>query len=70
MGAVAPDRLRQGDAEQGRWRMPKYSAPRQEGCGSGAHSGPNFIQLFHYVKRSTSYHGLSLAARALLTEIH
>ena len=50
--------------------MPKYSAKARKLRGQGNHSGPNFIQLFHYVKRSTSYHGLSLAARALLTEIH
>ena len=37
--------------------------------GQGKHSGPNFIQLFHYVKRSTNYHSLSLPARALLTEL-
>jgi hypothetical protein len=37
--------------------------------GLGKHNGPSFIQLPHHVKRSTSYHGLSLAARALLTEL-
>ena len=50
--------------------MPRFSAKARKLRGQGKHSGPAFIQLFHYVKRSTSYHGLSLPARALLTEIH
>jgi hypothetical protein len=50
--------------------MAKFSATRRKMRGQGNHSGPNFIQLFHYVKRSVEYHNLSLAARALLTEIH
>jgi hypothetical protein len=37
--------------------------------GQGKHSGPSFIQLHHHVKRSTSYHGLSMIARALLIEL-
>lgn len=49
--------------------MPKYSAKQRKMRGQGRKSPP-FMQLFHYVKRSTSYHGLSLPARALLTEIH
>jgi hypothetical protein len=50
--------------------MPKYSAKARKLRGGGKGGGPGFIQLFHYVKRSREYHGLSLAARALLTEIH
>jgi hypothetical protein len=49
--------------------MPKFSA-KQRKVLQGKTSGPHFMQFFHYVKRSTSYHGLSLPARALLTEIH
>jgi hypothetical protein len=49
--------------------MPRYSAKARRIKGRGSHSGPNFIQLFHYVKRSVEYHGLSLLARALLTEL-
>ena len=49
--------------------MPRYSAKQRKMRGQGKHSGPNFIQLFHYVKRSTNYHSLSLPARALLTEL-
>ena len=49
--------------------MPKYSAKQRQMRGQGKGSGPAFIQLFHYVKRSTSYHGLGPIARALLTEI-
>ena len=49
--------------------MPKYSAKQRNMRGRGKGSGPNFIQLFHYVKRSTAFHGLSLPARALLIEI-
>ena len=49
--------------------MPKYSAKQRKMRGQGKHSGPSFIQLFHHVKRSTSYHGLGPIARALLTEI-
>jgi hypothetical protein len=37
--------------------------------GRGKIGGPHFIQLFHYVKRSTSYHGLGNIARAMLTEL-
>jgi len=50
--------------------MPKFSAKARKIRGNGKAHGPAFIQLFHYIKRSTDYHGLSLAARALLTEIH
>jgi hypothetical protein len=50
--------------------MPRYSAKQRKLRGMGKTSGPNFAQFFHYIKRSTSYHGLSLAARALLVEIH
>ena len=50
--------------------MPKYSAKARKIQGKGKRSGPGFMQLPHYVKRSTGYHGLSLAARALLTEIY
>src|SRR5262245_53480949 len=49
--------------------MPKYSAKQRKLRGLGGNNGPPFIQLFHYLKRSTSYHGLSPVARALLTEI-
>lgn len=49
--------------------MPRYSAKQKQMRGQGKHSGPSFIQLFHHVKRSTDYHGLSLTARALLTEL-
>jgi DNA-binding transcriptional ArsR family regulator len=49
--------------------MPRYSAKARRIKGRGSHSGPAFIQLFHYVKRSTSYHGLSPIARALLIEL-
>jgi hypothetical protein len=51
--------------------MPKYSAKQRKlrGLNGKHHSGPSFIQLPHYVKRSTSYHGLSLTARALLIEL-
>jgi hypothetical protein len=50
--------------------MPKHSAKQRKLRGRGKIGGPHFMQFFHYVKRSTSYHGLSLPARALLTEIH
>jgi hypothetical protein len=49
--------------------MPKYSAKQRKMRGRGKISGPHFIQLFHYVKRSTSYHGLGAIARALLIEL-
>jgi hypothetical protein len=49
--------------------MPKYSTKQRKLRGRGKIGGPHFIQLFHYVKRSTSYHGLSPIARAFLTEI-
>jgi hypothetical protein len=50
--------------------MPRYSAKQRKMRGNGkAHGGPTFIQLFHHVKRSTAYHGLSPVARALLIEI-
>ena len=57
--------------------MAKYDPHRDRGGIGGAkardhrgkHSGPSFIQVPHHVKRSTSYHGLSPIARALLTEI-
>lgn len=32
-------------------------------------NGPRFIQLFHVVKRSATYHGLSALARAALIEL-
>jgi hypothetical protein len=50
--------------------MPRFSAKQRKLRGQGKIGGPHFIQLFHYVKRSVNYHGLSLVARALLTEIH
>jgi hypothetical protein len=49
--------------------MGKYSAKQRKLRGQGKTGGPSFIQLFHYVKRSTSYHGLSHIARALLIEL-
>ena len=49
--------------------MPKFSAKARRIKGLGKRSGPNFIQLFHYVKRSVEYHGLGLIARALLIEL-
>jgi hypothetical protein len=49
--------------------MPKFSAKQRKMRGQGKHGGPSFIQIFHYVKRSTSYHGLSPLARALLIEL-
>ena len=48
--------------------MHRYSAKARKIQGKG-HHGPSFIQLFHHVKRSTSYHGLSPIARALLIEL-
>ena len=48
--------------------MPKYSAKQRKLRGRGKSGGPRFMQLFHYVKRSTSYHGLGFA-RALLIEL-
>jgi hypothetical protein len=50
--------------------MPKYSAKQRKMRGHGKHSGPSFMQFFHHVKRSTSYHGVSPIARCLLTEVH
>jgi hypothetical protein len=58
--------------------MPRHYDPHRDRGGIGGakarnkrnhHHSPNFIQLFHYVKRSKEYHALSLTARALLTEI-
>lgn len=49
--------------------MPKYSAKARKLRGQGKLTGPSFIQLPHHVKRSIEYHGLSLAARALLIEL-
>jgi hypothetical protein len=49
--------------------MPRYSAKQRKLRGQGKHSGPNFAQLYHYVKRSTSYHGLSNIAKLLLIEL-
>ena len=49
--------------------MPKFSAKQRKMRGQGKGSGPNFSMLFHYIKRSTSYHSLSPVARALLIEI-
>jgi hypothetical protein len=49
--------------------MPRFSAWQKKKRGQGKHWGPPFIQLFHHVKRSTSYHGLSPIARALLIEL-
>ena len=49
--------------------MPKYSAKQRKLRGQGKTGGPTFMQFFHYLKRSTSYHGLSPIARALLIEI-
>ena len=50
--------------------MSRYSAKQRRMRGLGKRSGgPPFIQLFHYIKRSTAYHGLSPYARALLLEL-
>jgi hypothetical protein len=50
--------------------MPRHSARQKRLRGlNGKNSGPAFIQLFHFVKRSVEYHSLSLVARALLTEL-
>jgi hypothetical protein len=49
--------------------MPKYNARARKLRGQGR-IRPSFMQFFHYVKRSTSYHSLGRTARALLTEIH
>jgi hypothetical protein len=49
--------------------MPKYSAKQRKMRGAGKTGGPTFIQLPHYVKRSTAYHGLSVYARAVLVEL-
>ena len=49
--------------------MGRYSAKARQLKGRAKHSGPAFIQLFHYVKRSTAYHGLHAYARALLIEL-
>ena len=46
--------------------MGKFSAKQRKLRGQGNGLGPHFIQLFHYLTRSTSYHELSLPARALL----
>jgi hypothetical protein len=49
--------------------MPKYSAKQRKMRSLGKTGGPHFIQLFHYLKRSKAYHGLSPQARALLIEL-
>ncbi len=57
--------------------MPKFDPLARKRLGlNGRHKrrvhgkhGPNFIQLFHYVKRSVEYHGLGPFARALLIEM-
>jgi hypothetical protein len=50
--------------------VPKFSKRQQKLRGiGGKHHGPNFIQLPHHVKRSTSYHGLGYIARLLLIEL-
>jgi hypothetical protein len=48
--------------------MPRFSAKQRKMRGGGK-SGPGFIQLFHYVKRSLAYHGLSPIARAIVVEL-
>ena len=47
----------------------KDRAERDKHRRGGTHKGHLFIQLPHFVKRSTSYHGLSKPARAFLTEL-
>jgi hypothetical protein len=49
--------------------MSRYSAKQKKMRGQGKHSGPSFIQLPHYVKRSVEFHSLGNIARALLLEL-
>lgn len=48
--------------------MPRFSAKARKLRGGGK-TGRPFIQLYHFVKRSTAYHSLSPTARALLLEL-
>jgi hypothetical protein len=48
--------------------MPRYSARARKLRGEGK-SGPPFIKLPRYIKRSAAYYGLSNYARALLIEL-